>query len=131
MKTSLLTIGDEILIGQILNSNIQWMSEALTSLGLTVTQHLSVGDVEGEIFKALDYLLPKSDFLIIGGGLGPTHDDLTMEALSHYSKIPLKYDADWISKIEVYFNDIARVPRSIQLKILTSDGWNVFAVYRD
>ena len=103
MKASLLTIGDELLIGQVLNSNVQWMGDELTTLGVHVTRQLTVGDEETEIVQALDYLLPKSDFLIIGGGLGPTHDDITMEVLSRYSKIPLVYDTDWISKMEGFF----------------------------
>ena len=104
MKTiSLLTIGDELLIGQVLNSNVQWMSDQLTSLGAEVTAQLTVGDQESEIVQALNFLVPKSDFIVIGGGLGPTHDDLTMEVLSHYSKIPLIYDADWISRVEAFF----------------------------
>jgi nicotinamide-nucleotide amidase len=108
MRASLLTIGDELLIGQILNSNTQWMSEQLTEIGVQVTQHLTVGDHEAEIVQALDYVLPKSDFLIIGGGLGPTHDDLTMAAISHYFDSPLQYDSEWVSKIEVFFKSRGR-----------------------
>jgi len=103
MRATLLTIGDEILIGQILNSNAQWMSEQLTELGVQVTQHLTVGDHEAEIVQALDSVVPKSDFLIIGGGLGPTHDDLTMKVLSDYFEIPLHYDVEWVDQIEAFF----------------------------
>ncbi len=102
-KISILTIGDELLIGQILNSNVQWISDQITSIGGDVITHLTVGDRESEIIQALDSLLLKCDAIIIGGGLGPTHDDLTMEAVSHYANIPLEYDADWVSKLEVYF----------------------------
>jgi nicotinamide-nucleotide amidase len=109
MRASLLTIGDELLIGQILNSNTQWMSEQLTEIGVQVAEHLTVGDHEAEIVQALDYIVPKSDFLIIGGGLGPTHDDLTMQALAHYFDTPLEYDADWVSKIEIFFKSRGRV----------------------
>lgn len=108
-KVSILTIGDELLIGQVLNSNVQWMSEALTSLGAEVVTQLTVGDQESEIIQALDSLLEKSDVIVIGGGLGPTHDDITMTALSHYSKIPLEYDAAWISQIEAFFKSRNRV----------------------
>jgi nicotinamide-nucleotide amidase len=103
MRASILTIGDELLIGQILNSNVQWMGEMLTHLGVQVTKQLTVGDVESEIIHALDYLVPASDFLIVGGGLGPTHDDITMNVLSHYAKIPLAYDLNWISQMEIFF----------------------------
>lgn len=103
MRATLLTIGDEILIGQILNTNVQWMSEQLTEAGVQVTQHLSVGDHEAEIVQALDSVVPKSDFLIIGGGLGPTHDDITMKVLSHYFEMPLHYDPEWVDQIEAFF----------------------------
>jgi nicotinamide-nucleotide amidase len=103
MQGSLLTIGDELLIGQVVNSNTAWMGSKLTDINCKVTQQLSVGDKKVEIEKALDYLIPQSDFIIIGGGLGPTHDDLTMEVLSDYFCIPLEYDAEWISRVEAFF----------------------------
>lgn len=109
MTGSLLTIGDELLIGQVLNSNVQWMSGQLTDINCTISHHLTVGDQKMKIFEALDYLCISSDFIVIGGGLGPTHDDLTMEALSEYFKIPLFFDADWISKVEAYFKSRNRV----------------------
>jgi nicotinamide-nucleotide amidase len=108
MKASILTIGDELLIGQVLNSNVQWISERLTSIGVTVTRHLSVGDEMEEITGALRFLQSSCDILIIGGGLGPTHDDLTVEALSRYFKIPLRYDEEWVSKIEEFFKSRGR-----------------------
>ena len=108
MQGSLLTIGDELLIGQVVNSNASWMSEKLTEINCTVRQHLTVGDRKEEISKALDYLLEKSNFIIIGGGLGPTHDDLTMEVLSDYFQLPLFYDEEWINKETITnYNDIS------------------------
>jgi nicotinamide-nucleotide amidase len=109
MQGSLLTIGDELLIGQVVNSNASWMSEKLTEINCTVRQHLTVGDRKEEISKALDYLLEKSNFIIIGGGLGPTHDDLTMEVLSDYFQLPLFYDEEWINKVDAYFKSRNRV----------------------
>jgi nicotinamide-nucleotide amidase len=109
MRVSILTIGDELLIGQVLNSNVQWMSEKLTEIGCTVAKQMTVGDALSEIKAALDFLIPASDAIIIGGGLGPTHDDLTMEALSNYFSIPLEYDTEWISQVEAYFKARNRV----------------------
>ena len=108
MKASILTIGDELLIGQVLNSNVQWISERLTAIGISVTRHLSVGDEMNEITGALRFLQSSSDILIIGGGLGPTHDDLTVDALSRYFKIPLRYDEEWVGKIEDFFRSRGR-----------------------
>ncbi len=109
MKVSLLTIGDELLIGQVLNSNVQWMSEKLTELGCTVTEHLTIGDKMDAISRALSFAVSDCDALILGGGLGPTHDDLTMDALSQHFQIPLQYDEDWISKVAAYFKARNRV----------------------
>jgi nicotinamide-nucleotide amidase len=63
-----------------------------------------VGDREAEIKEALHLLLNKSDVLIIGGGLGPTHDDITMGVLSHYFKIPLEHDPIWMKEVEKIFS---------------------------
>lgn len=103
LKAAILTIGDEILIGQILNSNTQWISERFTELGIEVTQHLTVGDKPGEILGALNALVSRCDVLIIGGGLGPTHDDITMEMLSKFLNAPLEHDPEWMKQVEAVF----------------------------
>lgn len=109
-RAAILTIGDELLIGQVLNSNVQWISDQLIQQGIEVTTHLTVGDSLTEIHSALDYLTghnsktpTRCEVLIIGGGLGPTHDDLTMEALSKYTGRELKLDTDWLLQLENYF----------------------------
>jgi nicotinamide-nucleotide amidase len=115
MRASLLTIGDELLIGQVLNSNTQWMSAQFTDQNIAVTHHLTVGDEKARIMEALDYLIGSSkgqtspEAIVIGGGLGPTHDDITMEVLAAYFGTPLKYDADWISQVESFFKSRNRV----------------------
>ena len=103
MKVSILTVGDELLIGQVMNSNTQWMSEKLTEIGCEVFCHLTVGDRISAIHEALTLLLKLSDAIIIGGGLGPTHDDLTLEALSQFVSMPLEMDPVWLAKVEELF----------------------------
>ncbi|MBU6155050.1 MAG: competence/damage-inducible protein A [Bdellovibrionales bacterium] len=102
-KAAILTIGDELLIGQVLNSNSQWMSEKLTEIGWEVASQLTVGDDESSIRDALNFLLKKSDAIIIGGGLGPTHDDITLETLSRFFNTPLELDPEWIKTLEELF----------------------------
>ncbi len=102
-KASILTIGDELLIGQVLNSNSQWMSERLTEIGWAVTSQMTVGDDESSIRDALSFLFKKSDAIIIGGGLGPTHDDITLEVLSRFFKLPLEMDKEWLKTLEEFF----------------------------
>ncbi|MDR2937793.1 MAG: nicotinamide-nucleotide amidohydrolase family protein, partial [Prevotellaceae bacterium] len=84
MKASILTIGDEILIGQIVDTNSAFISQQLGSLGVVVEEMRSVGDVKSEITRALDALFAVSDLVVITGGLGPTKDDITKHTLAEY-----------------------------------------------
>ncbi|MBM2814302.1 MAG: CinA-like protein [Ignavibacteria bacterium] len=84
MKISILTIGDEILIGQITNTNASWLASQCTALGAIITKHLSVGDERKVMLEQIAVLHAESDFVIITGGLGPTHDDITKPVLTEY-----------------------------------------------
>ncbi len=96
-------MGDELLIGQVLNSNAQWASQELAKIGITVVNHLTVSDDAQSISDGLDYLAARTDVVLIGGGLGPTHDDLTLEVLAKKMDMPLEFDADWMGKVEQFF----------------------------
>jgi nicotinamide-nucleotide amidase len=101
LRVSILTIGDEILIGQIVNTNAAWISQKCLETGATVVNHLVVGDTESEIFYAIDTLLKKSDLVLITGGLGPTADDLTKPVLAKYFNDRLVFNEnvlDWIKE---------------------------------
>jgi len=73
----LLTIGDEILFGQITDTNSQWMSQQLSDIGIKVIRKTSVGDQVNEILNAFAEAEKRADVILITGGLGPTSDDLT------------------------------------------------------
>ena len=81
-KASICTIGDEILIGQIVDTNSSHISRALNSLGIRVTRMLSIGDSKDEIINSLENELKHNDIVIVTGGLGPTKDDITKDALA-------------------------------------------------
>ncbi len=100
LKTSILSIGNEILIGQILNTNSKWIAEKTTALGCSIKKISSIGDSKDEIVSELDSLLQISDLLIITGGLGPTHDDITKQVLCEYFGDALVEDPTWLKKIE-------------------------------
>ena len=80
----ILTIGDEILYGQITDTNSQWMSQALDELGIKVIRKTTVGDNEIDILNAFAQAEGRADLVLITGGLGPTNDDLTMPMLAKY-----------------------------------------------
>ena len=77
----LITIGDELLIGQVIDRNSAWIADKLTGLGIKVKKIISVQDEENEIIDALNEGLEKSDLIITTGGLGPTVDDITKKNL--------------------------------------------------
>ena len=84
-KASICTIGDEILIGQIVDTNSSHISRALNDMGIRVTRMLSVGDDRHEILDNLRRELALCDIVIVTGGLGPTKDDITKDALAELS----------------------------------------------
>lgn len=84
-QASICTIGDEILIGQIVDTNSSHISQALNSLGIKVTRMLSIGDDHDVIVNSLGQELSKNDIVIVTGGLGPTKDDITKAALAYLS----------------------------------------------
>ena len=84
MNLDIISIGDELLIGQTLNTNAFWISKELNKIGFTIRQQITIADTETAILTALETALSKSDVVIFTGGLGPTSDDLTMPALNKY-----------------------------------------------
>ncbi len=100
---SILTIGDEILYGQITDTNSQWIGQELSVLGILLTTKLSVGDKFEEIIKGLDYCKKNSDFVIITGGLGPTKDDITKNVLCDYFKTGLKRNEIVLKHVKDFF----------------------------
>ena len=77
MKAELLTIGDEILIGQIVNTNAVFLAKALNKIGIEVVQITSISDSKEAIIAALEAAKTRADIILMTGGLGPTKDDLT------------------------------------------------------
>ena len=92
MKSTIITIGDEILIGQILDTNSQYISQSLNALGVVVAERTSIGDDASQILTTLDRALGATDVVIITGGLGPTKDDITKHTLARYFNSSLRYD---------------------------------------
>jgi nicotinamide-nucleotide amidase len=108
ITAELLTIGDEILYGQIVDTNSQWMSVALSNAGIKVIRKTSVGDLESEILAAFTEAETRADIILITGGLGPTNDDLTKPCLAKYFNCELKMHAEALAEVTEFFNSRGR-----------------------
>ncbi len=80
MIAEIITIGNELLIGDTINTNASWIGSVLTDHGIRVDRVVTIGDDQQKIIDELDEGLKKADLIIITGGLGPTHDDITKES---------------------------------------------------
>jgi nicotinamide-nucleotide amidase len=92
IAASIITIGDELLIGQTIDTNSAWIAKHLNALGIDVLRRVAVGDERGAIIKALDEELAIADIVLITGGLGPTSDDITKPLLCEYFGGKMKVD---------------------------------------
>jgi len=92
VTAAILTIGDEILIGQIVNTNAAWIGSELTGLGIPVSKHITVGDSKSGMLRTLDRVCAEHSIVIMTGGLGPTHDDITKVTVAEYFGVPLVQD---------------------------------------
>ena len=90
VTAEILTIGDEILYGQIVDTNSQWMGAHLSDAGIKVIHKTTVGDIEQDILKAFTEAEKRADIILITGGLGPTSDDLTKPCLAKYFVVPVR-----------------------------------------
>lgn len=84
MNVTIINIGDELLIGQVVNTNVSTMSQLLTGVGMEVRKTMVVGDVRQDIWDAVDEAMHESDVVLVTGGLGPTKDDITKKLLCEY-----------------------------------------------
>lgn len=103
MNVAIVTIGDEILIGQVTDTNSVWIAREFTALGMQIVEMCSISDTPQQISGTLDRLLGNVDLVIMTGGLGPTKDDLTKEVLAEYFGSTLVLDNEILSVIEAFF----------------------------
>jgi nicotinamide-nucleotide amidase len=103
MNIEILAIGDELLIGQTVNTNASWLGQELSKIGARVTRSLVIADDKDRILQALDQCYPETTCVIITGGLGPTKDDITKHTLCEYFDTKLEIHQPTLAKIEAYF----------------------------
>jgi len=103
MKAEIITIGDEILIGQILDSNSQWIAQQFNTIGISIYQITSVQDDSIHIAKALKIATEQADIIILTGGLGPTKDDITKKTLVTFFNDKLVRNIEVEKKVKTFF----------------------------
>jgi nicotinamide-nucleotide amidase len=124
MKAHLLTIGDELLIGQTANTNAAWLGDRLSRLGLQVERTVTVGDTRATMREELDRATRRAELVLLTGGLGPTHDDVTREVLADYFEAPLRTDDELMARIRRYYERRGRqMPRSAPQLAQVPDGF--------
>lgn len=104
-KAEIISIGDEILIGQITNTNAQWMAQQLNLIGIPVTHLITVGDNREEMLQAFTDAQKRSDIILITGGLGPTSDDITKPVLCEFFKAKLVFNEKCFEDVKKLFSD--------------------------
>lgn len=110
MKAEIITVGTEILLGDIVNTNSQFLAKELASLGLDVYYQSTVGDNESRLMDTLNESLDRSDIIITTGGLGPTNDDITKEVAAKCFNQELVFYNDIWKDIKQYFEKIGVEP---------------------
>ncbi|HEL2056429.1 TPA: competence/damage-inducible protein A [Streptococcus suis] len=103
MKAELIAVGTEILTGQIVNTNAQFLSEKCAELGIDVYFHTAVGDNEQRLLSVLKVASKRSELVILCGGLGPTEDDLTKQTLATFLGRNLVFDDEAMAKLDRFF----------------------------
>ena len=120
MRAEIITIGDELLIGQVVDTNSAWMAERLNEIGIELYQITSVHDQREHIIAALDEAFSRADIVLTTGGLGPTNDDITKHVLCEYFDTHLIED----QRVRAHIMDLYR-ERPDVLNRLTATQWLV------
>jgi nicotinamide-nucleotide amidase len=116
IQASIITIGDELLIGQVIDTNSAWMAQELNKAGIRVVRRVAVGDVWGEIWQALDEECKHAQVILLTGGLGPTADDITKPLLCKYFGGTLVIDKEAEQNVINIFTRLKRpiIERNLQ-----------------
>ena len=103
MNAEVVAIGDELLIGQVVNTNASWLGARLSDAGITLRQVTTVGDDREDIAREVRASMQRSDLVIVSGGLGPTHDDVTKEAVAGLFGAELEFHEDLFEALRARF----------------------------
>ena len=127
MKAEILSVGTELLLGDIVNTDAQFLAGELARLGFTVLYHSTVGDNEERLTALLEMALLRSDIVLTTGGLGPTADDLTKEVCAKALGLPLVEDEESMRRIEACFrNRGSEMPETNRKQAYLPQGCTIF-----
>jgi nicotinamide-nucleotide amidase len=107
-RAAVLSIGSELLLGDLTDTNATWISDRLRSLGVEVVHHVAVRDEVDELVEAVRWLAPRVHVIVCGGGLGPTEDDRTREALAAAAGVRLEHRDDLEEQLVQRFASMGR-----------------------
>ena len=126
-NAELIAVGTEIILGDIVNTHSQYLSQKLAQLGINVFYHTSVGDNPARLRFTIEQAIRRSDIVILSGGLGPTEDDLTKETVCDVLGLPLHQDEEALRRMTSYFEKLGRKMTDNNLKqAMVPDGATVF-----
>lgn len=108
MIAHIITIGDEILIGQIVDTNSAWMGQQLNMQGIQVGKIVTVSDTHKDITEAVDSAFSEADIILLTGGLGPTKDDITKKALADYFGVDMRFSESTYNRIQRLFQKFGK-----------------------
>lgn len=127
MKAEIIAVGTELLLGQIANTNAQFLSQKLAEIGIGVYFHTVVGDNAERLMRTIELAASRSDLIIFSGGLGPTQDDLTKETVASYIGAGLVTDRVAMDRIEAFFHQRGTVmTQNNRKQALVFDRGDVF-----
>jgi nicotinamide-nucleotide amidase len=140
VTAKVISIGDEILIGQIVNTNASYINDKLFSIGVQVKRVVTIGDNREDLFSELDDSMKHYDITLITGGLGPTHDDITKPILVDYFKDELVLDEEVLVKVRSIFENrnavmpetnIGQAMKPSRSKVIWNDNGTAPGIYME
>jgi nicotinamide-nucleotide amidase len=128
-RAIILSVGDELVLGQTVDTNSAWISAQLATVGCAVAAHVTVPDDQPAIEEAIRGAVGRCDYLIISGGIGPTEDDLTRQALAAVMNVPLEMNDAWLKQLDEFFVKRGRpMPEQNKIQAMIPRGakliWN-------
>jgi competence/damage-inducible protein CinA-like protein/molybdenum cofactor synthesis domain-containing protein len=123
MNAIIISIGDELVLGQTVDTNSAWLSQQLAAIGISVIAHATVGDDQKAIEREIRASALRCDVLIVSGGIGPTPDDLTRQALAEVLRQPLELNEHWLHFLQDFFKKRGReMPEMNKIQAMIPHG---------